>query len=462
MASIRSTLTMTLCVIAICILPLAELAVYFTARELLVAQLDATLSARAGAIVTAIEIEDGELEVDDDILAFAGFGAAAAGDFFDLTDSSGGSLSRSASLRRQTPPPAGKQQPGQALFAFGNLADGTRVRMRWETFTPATAGDDARFRSLDLWVASESLELEQTLRTLAFVLAGTGVVSLAVLVLAMRSGLSRGLRPLQHLAGSLRDLRPGQSRATLPPISTMPDELQPVVEKLDELLQRVDVSLARERRFSSHAAHELRTPLAELRAAAELSSMWPEEATPERHAEMLQIIGELEALLERLTLLARADAGGGSVEVVAVDLVQSVKVVEERCRAKAEERSVKLDVVTIPGPFQTDPVLWNAILTNLIGNAISHAPRGSHVRVAATPGHLRVSNPAPHLNADDLPLMFERFWRKEGSAGQDHHSGLGLSIVRACAEALGGECAARLDDGVLQMEVNWRDGAERQ
>src|SRR5690606_30267603 len=89
----------------------------------------------------------------------------------------------------------------------------------------------------------------------------------------------------------------------------LPAELVPVATGLNEWLGRLEASFDRERRFSSHAAHELRTPLAELKSMAELGAMFPEEATPERSAEMLAVANELEALLEKLALLARADAG---------------------------------------------------------------------------------------------------------------------------------------------------------
>ena len=103
--------------------------------------------------------------------------------------------------------------------------------------------------------------------------------------------------------------------------------------------------------------------------------------------------------------------------------------------------------------MSTDPVLWGAILQNLLGNAVSHAPSGSRVKVAFADGVLTAVNPAPDLAREDLEKLFERFWRKDEAHSAYGHSGLGMSIVKACAILLGGECRASLEAGELKVEV---------
>lgn len=228
----------------------------------------------------------------------------------------------------------------------------------------------------------------------------------------------------------------------------------PVAESLNDWLGRLEASFERERRFSSHAAHELRTPLAELKSIAELGATWPEEATTGRCAEMVTVANELEALLDKLSLLARADAGRQPVQREAVDLAATIATAVSRLEGKAEQRGIRFDTRVEGGEFVTDPVLWGTILQNLLGNAVSHAPEGSTVKVDASSRRLAVTNPAPELEPADLEHLFERFWRKDESHNGDDHSGLGMSIVRACTTLLGGECRASLSrEGELTVEV---------
>jgi signal transduction histidine kinase len=227
-----------------------------------------------------------------------------------------------------------------------------------------------------------------------------------------------------------------------------------VGKSLNGWLQRLESSFERERRFSSHAAHELRTPLAELRAMAELGAMFPDEATPERFQEVVAVSDELSSLLERLSLLSRTEAGRQPVSHEPVDLRAAVDLALERVARQAEERGIRFTTAVDGAPFISDPVLWAAILQNLIGNAAAHSPVGSSVDITAAPGNVTVSNPAPDLTQADVDLLFERFWRKDAAHSGTEHSGLGLSIVQAIAKALGGKCSAELSaGGVLTIHV---------
>lgn len=457
MRSIRRHLTLILCLAAALLLPAGGLTVYWTARNLLTAQFDTTLAAKAQALITAAEIDDEEFEIDFDVQAFAGFGLQSSEDYYEVWFADGRALQRSPSLKLQdlatTAPAHLSQQP---VFAEITLPDGRPGRALWQTFVPA---DDERhaYGTLRLAVASESVSLQHTLGTLALVLIVTGAVGLVATLLLLHLALGRGLRPLNDLAARVQGLRvdrPGQRLETAP----LPQEVRAVGEKINDLLERVHSSLARERRFSSHAAHEMRTPLAELKAMTELMVRWPEEGTPERWAEMLTIVDEMEGLLGKLSLLSRADAGGQSVITEPVNLSQSVATAVERFQAAAQARGIEIqtDIAATAAPFQTDPVLWQTILNNLIGNAVNHAPNGARIHVQAAPGYLAVTNPAPELAPEDVDFLFDRFWRKNTGRKNGDHSGLGLSIVTACSSLIGATCQASLSPAkALKLEVKW-------
>jgi signal transduction histidine kinase len=278
------------------------------------------------------------------------------------------------------------------------------------------------------------------------------VVTIAVIYL----GLGRGLRPLNALALKVQELKV-DSRGLRLETEGLPQELQPIGDKLNQLLERVEASLARERRFSSHAAHELRTPLAVLKVMAELAGKWPDEATPRLAADMLGVISDLEELLSKLLLLSRSESTAHPVQLETIDLRASVERALKRERAAAEARSIDFLAKVEASPFHTDPVLWQAILGNLLGNAARHAPPDSVVQVEASPRSLLVSNAAPGLTPEDLAFIFERFWRKDTSRGAQNHSGLGLAIVQTAVELLGGVCRAELSGGNLRIVVSWNE-----
>jgi signal transduction histidine kinase len=457
MRSIHRHLGVVLCTVVGGLFLLTGVAVFVAMRHLLLSQFDETLTAKARAIITASEIDDGEFEIDLTVQDFAGFGSGG-NDYFEIRRLSGVSFLRSPSLDVH---PAGlwsaQNHPSpsddRGMIRGGWFTDGRSARFYTQRFYPK---DDGEMKHQDLYVvvASPDAAMRAQLAGLAIVLAVAGVSALLLMVPAIRAGLSRGLKPLDRLAADVVEIRPGNLHSRLT-IDSYPEELAPVVSRLNEWIGTLDASFERERRFSAHAAHELRTPLAELRMIADLSANWPEEATPERSAEMLEVIEELEVLLEKLSLLARAESGRHVVEAEELDPTRSIQNAIARYQANAERRSIHISHEIAEGIICTDPVLWNAIIQNLISNAVAHAPEGAPVCVRMFPGLFEVSNPAPGLAADDLSRMFEPFWRVDHARTTREHSGLGLAIVKACACLLGAECFSRLDDDGLTVGVRW-------
>lgn len=452
MSSIQRYLTVRLCLLAAILLPCGVLAVYLLARQLLVSQLDSVLAAKAEALISMAEVDGNEIEFDTDILQFAGFGSALSGDFFEVRDSAGEVIARSPSLENEPAELARERLPGE-WRADVDLPDGNPGRAAAFLFRPE-GNPSEQLKELQLVVAIGSGQTRQVLRTLLVVLMSTGAAGLVAAVILIRTGLSKGLSPLNQLASNVERLKVGEPGLRLE-TERLPNELQGIGEKLNALLQRVETSIERERRFSSHAAHELRTPLAELKMMAELVGKWPEEATPEQSKEMLAVILELEGLIERLSLIARAEAGNYLLQIEDVDLKGSIDRAVAREAAESEEKGLRIQVNVEPGRFRSDPVLWQTILRNLLGNAFAYSPANSVIRVQASPSLLLVSNPARDLQGDDLEFLFERFWRKNTARDGREHSGLGLAIVQTAVELLGGTCRATLENGILTLTIQW-------
>jgi len=456
MISIRWRLTLLLCLAMGLLLVATGFGVFTGMRHVLRGRFDETLTAKARALITASEIDGGDFEIDLTVQDFAGFGTGGS-DFFEIRRMNGDVFMRSPSLvsaRIEIGKSGKPPQNDDGRIREAKLGDGRPARFYIQRFYPK--GDKKqRFQDLYYVVASPAQGLDIELALLATVLAVAGGLALLLMVPLIRIGLGRGLQPLDHLSGELRGIRPENLHQRLDAVK-LPAELVPVAASLNEWLARLEASFERERRFSSHAAHELRTPLAELKSMAELGATWPEEATPGRCAEMVTVANEMELLLEKLSLLARADAGRQPVTSDEVQVPASIVAVISRLEEKATARGIRFASQVEQESLTTDPVLWGAILQNLLGNAVSHAPPGSQVRVAFANGLLSVSNPAPDLAQEDLEKLFERFWRKDEAHSAYGHSGLGMSIVKACATLLGGECRAFLENGELRVEVKMR------
>lgn len=458
MISIRWRLTFLLCLAVGALFVATGFGVWVAMRELLQSQFDETLTAKARALITASEIDDGDFEIDLTVQDFAGFGKDG-NDYFEIRRMDGRLFLTSPSRvddQRDTGDFSAIKKPGddEPRIKKGKFDDGRPARFYVQRFYPK---DDKkqRFQDLYLIVASPTGSMNLQLALLATVLGIAGGAALLLMVPVIRLGLGRGLKPLDKLAADTGAIRPENLHQRLD-ATKLPAELVPVADRLNEWLGRLEASFDRERRFSSHAAHELRTPLAELKSMAELGAMWPEEATPERCSEMVTVANELEALLEKLSLLARADAGRQPVQREAIDLTATIATALSRAEGKARSRNLTLTPRVSAGLFTSDPVLWGTILQNLIGNAVAHAPAGSEILVEASPQRLAVSNPAPDLTEADLAHLFERFWRKDEARSGYGHSGLGLSIVKACVSLLGGECRASLSpEKNFRVEVAW-------
>lgn len=460
MKSLRSQLTSALAFSVCTLLAAGGLGIFFVTREVMEDQFDATLVAKATALITATEIDDEEFEIDLTVQDFAGFGPGGD-DYFEIRRDGGKAMVVSPSLGVREAaliPQISLPLRGEATLVSGQLGDGRAARFFIQRFVPK---DDEKKEYQDLYLvaASPLRELLKNLWILGSVIAAVGGLMLVVTVPLLRLVLARGLRPLASLSQQVRGISDSQLDERLD-LAGQPEELVPLGASLNAWLGRMEASFERERRFSSHAAHELRTPLTELKMVAELGAMWPDQATPERFAEVITIVDEMEVLLEKLSLLARADAGHLPVVRVDVDLRTSIESAVERAAGAAAARSITVEAVIEDGLLRTDAVLWSTILQNLLGNAVSHAPVGSVIHLDASARRLRVSNPAPDLADEDLEKLFERFWRKDTSHRDEAHSGLGLSIVRACVGLLGGRCRLTLDaENRLRVEIGWVEKA---
>jgi len=280
--------------------------------------------------------------------------------------------------------------------------------------------------------------------TFALLCAGT----LAVVPLVVR----RSLRALERV--SAHAARIDATSLSEPfPLDGVPDELTPICVRLNGLLRRLEDAFRRERRFSADVAHELRTPIAELRALAEVAIKWPGDtrAAAGVYRDTLAIAAQMERVVTTLLALGRFEADRLEATFEPVDLCAAVRSAWHPIARLADSRglSVNFDVPQA-APVRADPAMINAIAANLLSNAVEYCPRGGTVDCAIRPGPavtaLCISNTNDSLTADDLPNLLEPFWRKDPSRSDSTHSGLGLSLVAAYAKVIGAALEVKLTD----------------
>jgi len=232
-----------------------------------------------------------------------------------------------------------------------------------------------------------------------------------------------------------------------------------MVSQFNALFARLAISFERERRVNADLAHELRTPLAELRLLAESSLKWPDQRDADTDRESLASIRQMETLVERMLLLARGEQGQ-SEALSHVDLAALVNSIWQPLRDEAEAKGL---VVTLDLPavsVESDPILLRAILSNLLHNALAYGAASGVLTVRSRDegsGTVAVDvvNTVADLAPEDVEHMFERYWRKSlAREGEDLHVGLGLTIVQRFAEELGYKVNASLKEDLLTVTLS--------
>jgi two-component system, OmpR family, sensor histidine kinase QseC len=261
-------------------------------------------------------------------------------------------------------------------------------------------------------------------------------IALPLLLIGLWWNVRSGLQPLQRLRQAL--LKRDTQTLTPVSLSETPQEVQPMLDALNDLLQRLSQRMETERRFTADAAHELRTPIAAIRAQAQvaLSSTTNDEVRQQALQDTLLGCDRASRVVEQLLTLARVE-GPQDVASEPFRLDQLAQQVLADLTPDALRRGQTLELLA-PEPLQVNgqSTLWQILLRNLIDNAMRYSPDGAVVRINAQrldPIHVQVivQDSGGGLSSADMARLGERFFRVLGN--QATGSGLGWSIVRHIA-----------------------------
>ncbi|HEX3759387.1 MAG TPA: ATP-binding protein, partial [Kofleriaceae bacterium] len=273
----------------------------------------------------------------------------------------------------------------------------------------------------------------QVVRTRFLVL---GLAALAVVGALTAWILARQLRPLRALTAALSRIDDRHLAIRLP-TDRQPAELVAPVRTLNELLERLDGSFAREREFTANVGHELRTPLAGLRTLLEVSARAPR---PDDLAAALAIVVQMCNVVENLLMLARVDAGQLEVLRSRVAMRALVDDCWQPHAAVAAERGLALrNLIPDDAVAVTDRDKLRVVIGNLLSNAVEYTAAGGWIELSAGDGAvLDVIDSGPPIPADQLDRIFDRMWRGDTArSATGVHCGIGLSLARSLAGCLG-------------------------
>jgi two-component system OmpR family sensor kinase len=251
--------------------------------------------------------------------------------------------------------------------------------------------------------------------------------------------VSRGLAPIRRAA---MEVQARDMHALSPiPDATLPGEIQPLTQALNDLLARLGQSIKAQRAFVADAAHELRTPLTALRLQVQLAERAAGEG--ERQAafgDLKQGLERATHLLQQLLTLARQEPGAFEQAHAELDLRALLHSVVGDFALAAHARQVDLGISSeTPASVSGNADALRILFNNLIDNALQYSPAGSSIDVSlaadAAGVTVTVQDGGPGIPEADLERVFDRFYRAAESQSQTRGSGLGLAIVRQIADA---------------------------
>jgi signal transduction histidine kinase len=243
------------------------------------------------------------------------------------------------------------------------------------------------------------------------------------------------------------------------------DELKELADTFDDMLDRLDLAFASQRRFVANASHELRTPLTSMRTLIDVAMAKPTRTTDQLETVVRRVreaLGQSEANIDGLLTLARSDRGLTTRELV--DLEAAAQDAIDQTTTAATASRVVIEADLSPAPTLGDRVLVERLVVNLVDNAVRYNVTGGWVQVETRTDHgqsyLSVANTGPVVPESKVASLFEPFTRLDERVTNGQGVGLGLSIVASVVTAHGGQLQAEAPaDGGLKVTVHFPTAA---
>ena len=440
------------------------LLLYVYVDHALEAHFDAVLLERINILArTTEQYPDGSLEFEFLEAELAQYQARENADYYQVWRRTGETVERSLSLESYNLP---VEFPLQQTPIFKNitLPDGRSGRLVIVNFVPHQDSIELEKSSLlrlvgvtavphqqetlsaETFIMALGISREELDTTLSRVFQGLCLAGLA-LVLGAFPGIwlavRHALENLDTLAWQTSTIEADNLSFRFP-TEDVPLELHPISSRLNNLLERLEAAFDRERRFTADAAHELRTPIAELKTLSEVGLEEAANKAPDMRPyfeDALAVANHMESLVTLLLTLSRCESGLQKVNTVSTELVRVVREEWAGHEEDAREHEHRVTIEVSDDVFiETDEDLLKAILANIFSNAVAYTPAGGNIRitldVANDTTNLTVINTNTDLTESDVAHLFDPFWRKNQERSNTAHCGIGLSLVAAYARLL--------------------------
>lgn len=476
MKSIRLFLTWRLLVGTAALFVLGNAALYLTLRSRIVGQFDDALAAKARAFASMlVPGKDGiELEFKDEYLPE--YGRRDRPEYFQVWIAGGGVVERSESMNGDQNLPRHTGTLGSPLHWDMELPDGRPGRAVGILVGPEMTDDDddddddnddnddnddddddddegdgdRAGPSFQIVLARGRGELSALLWAVLGGLVMLGGLALAAILVVIPRTVRLGLRPLGRFGDEVAaiDSRSLDSRFD---VANCPEELRPVAGRLNDLMDRLETAFSRERRLTTDIAHELKTPLAELRSLGDVARKWPEDKQLAQEAitNAIDIARQMDRIVSTLLALGRCETSHQVVDCVTLNIADTLAPLLRRCRTRADARDITVAVdIADDARITTDEIMFSSIVENVLSNAADYCPAAGHITIHCCNSDgrltLSVTNTSTSLTDDDVGHVFEPMWRKDPARSDGSHVGLGLTLVAAFADALGMDVSAEI------------------
>ncbi len=465
--SLRSRLLVGIIGGIILLLIVFSVIIYTVIRRSLITQFDSSLASTAQMLSAAVEQDGNTIDLELDVRKMPEFQSAEGPTYYQFWVGDGTATIRSPSLGKDDLPlfegspdslvfralPIRNGRPGRAVsFKFKQKLEKHERREKNSELERDKQQPEERF--LILIVARDASDLYYQLQFLRWLLiaasGGTITLSLLVAVFVVREGL----RPLNLLAEDIAAISEDNLEARIP-LGSMPEEIAPIVNRLNDLLARLKKLFDRERHFTADVAHELRTPLAGMRSTLEVTLHQSRNANEYQTAlsDCLSITKKMQLMVNNLLILTRFEARQMTFRCERIQLAELV----DSCWRSFSQRALQRNIVfenRIPAETscESDPDSLSMVMLNLLDNAVEYTNEAGKIwataRLASSFLEISISNTGCRFSNEEASQVFDYFWRADSSRTDTGiHCGLGLALVQRIVKALYGRTIVEVQDG---------------
>ena len=429
-------------------------------------EFDQNLSSKSQVLMSLVKADNSGVNFDFSNEFMPEFSSETETEYFQLWLNNTTTLEKSDSLTtisQDADLPVSDFISTRKIYKDVTLPDGRNGRMVRVSFFPKIQSEIEENESLvdrlpviTLAIAKERESLDKTIRD--FLLIFTAIVILFTFIAALTiwQMVTKGLKPLKNMQRKMSVLAVDNLSERLELPST-PKELEDTVEQFNRMLERLEGSFEREKRFTSEVAHELHAPISEMRNLAELAIKDSQGWSP--YQDILDSTMQMQVTVSNLMALARCEKGNIILEPQVIKLASKMETCWLRHGEIAAKRSIS-HVNDIGDEFKiiSSSAELDIIFNNLISNGITYSREGTEITTFCKTENdilcICITNHVENLAAEDLNKMFERMWQKNNSNNLQGNSGLGLALVKSYADLLGLKIETDLSEqGLLTIEL---------